>query len=130
MGPFVIPLDKRSLSTRLVIYHPQTDGQSERTILTLEDMLRACVIDFGSSWDTHLPLIEFSYNNSYHTTNKAAPFEALNGRKCRSPVSWAEVGDTQLARSQVSNNTLIFSLTLRNPLQVKNFGTKFPLTGG
>ncbi|GJU51019.1 putative reverse transcriptase domain-containing protein [Tanacetum coccineum] len=58
-------------------YHPETDGQSERTIQTLEDMLRACVIDFGSSWDRHLPLVEFSYNNSYHASIKAAPFEAL-----------------------------------------------------
>ncbi|GJV95305.1 putative reverse transcriptase domain-containing protein [Tanacetum coccineum] len=66
-------------------YHPETDGQSERTIQTLEDMLRACVIDFGKGWDRHLPLIEFFYNNSYHTSIKAAPFEALYGRKCRSP---------------------------------------------
>ncbi|GJZ67609.1 putative reverse transcriptase domain-containing protein [Tanacetum coccineum] len=66
-------------------YHPEIDGQSERTIQTLEDMLRACVIDFGKGWDRHLPLIEFSYNNSYHTSIKAAPFEALYGRKCRSP---------------------------------------------
>ncbi|GJT37639.1 reverse transcriptase domain-containing protein [Tanacetum coccineum] len=73
-------------------YHPQTDGQSERTIQTLEDMLRACVIDFGNGWDRHLPLVEFSYNNSYHTSIKAAPFEALYDRKCRSPVCWAEVG--------------------------------------
>ncbi|GKA12961.1 putative reverse transcriptase domain-containing protein [Tanacetum coccineum] len=58
-------------------YHPETDGQSERTIQTLEDMLRACVIDFGKGWDKHLPLIEFSYNNSYHASIKAAPFEAL-----------------------------------------------------
>ncbi|GJR66682.1 reverse transcriptase domain-containing protein [Tanacetum coccineum] len=62
-------------------YHPETDGQSERTIQMLEDMLRACVIDFGSSWDRHLPLVEFSYNNSYHASIKAAPFEALYGRK-------------------------------------------------
>ncbi|GJW77646.1 putative reverse transcriptase domain-containing protein, partial [Tanacetum coccineum] len=61
--------------------------------IALEDMLRACVIDFGKGWDRHLPLIEFSYNNSYHTSIKAAPFEALYGRKCRSPVCWAEVGD-------------------------------------
>ncbi|GJW77994.1 putative reverse transcriptase domain-containing protein [Tanacetum coccineum] len=74
-------------------YHPETDGQSERTIQTLEDMLRACVIDFGKGWDRHLPLIEFSYNNSYHTSIKAAPFEALYGRKCQSPVCWAEVRD-------------------------------------
>ncbi|GJY59117.1 putative reverse transcriptase domain-containing protein [Tanacetum coccineum] len=77
-------------------YHPQTDGQSERTIQTLEDMLRAHVIDFGNVWDKHLQLIKFSYNNSYHTSIKAAPFEALYGRKCRSPVCWAKVGDIQL----------------------------------
>ncbi|GKD37192.1 putative reverse transcriptase domain-containing protein [Tanacetum coccineum] len=74
-------------------YHPETDGQSERTIQTLEDMLRACVIDFGKGWDINLPLIEFSYNNNYYTSIKAAPFEALYGRKCRSPICWAEVGD-------------------------------------
>ncbi|GJR34438.1 putative reverse transcriptase domain-containing protein [Tanacetum coccineum] len=67
-------------------YHPETDGQSERTIQTLEDMLRACVMDFGGSWDTHLPLVEFSYNNSYHTSIKCAPFEALYERKCMIPV--------------------------------------------
>ncbi|GJS30158.1 putative reverse transcriptase domain-containing protein [Tanacetum coccineum] len=77
-------------------YHPQTDGQSERTIQTLEDMLRVCVIDFGKGWDRHIPLVEFSYNNCYHTSIKAAPFEVLYGRKCRSPVCWAEVGDRKL----------------------------------
>ncbi|GKB15115.1 putative reverse transcriptase domain-containing protein [Tanacetum coccineum] len=66
-----------------------TDGQSERTIQTLEDMLRACVIDFRKGWDRHLPLVEFSYNNSYHTSIKSAPFEALYGQKCRSPICWA-----------------------------------------
>nr|GFB06047.1 reverse transcriptase domain-containing protein [Tanacetum cinerariifolium] len=64
-------------------YHPETDGQSERTIQTLEDMLRPCVIDFGSNWDKHMPLVEFSYNNSYHASIKAALFEALYGRECR-----------------------------------------------
>ncbi|GJR60471.1 putative reverse transcriptase domain-containing protein [Tanacetum coccineum] len=77
-------------------YHPETDGQSKRTIQTLEDMLRACIINFGSSWDRHLLLVKFSYNNSYHASIKAAPFEALYGRKCRSPVCWSEVGDSQL----------------------------------
>nr|GEX27525.1 putative reverse transcriptase domain-containing protein [Tanacetum cinerariifolium] len=67
-------------------YLPETDGQSERTIQTLEDMLRACVIDFGKGWEKHLPLVEFSYNKSYDASIKAAPFEALYGRKCRSPV--------------------------------------------
>nr|GFB11684.1 putative reverse transcriptase domain-containing protein [Tanacetum cinerariifolium] len=75
-------------------YHPETDGQSERTIQTLEDMLRACAIDFGKGWEKHLPLVEFSYNKSYHASIKDAPFKALYGRKCRSPVFWAKVGDT------------------------------------
>ncbi|GJU93035.1 putative reverse transcriptase domain-containing protein [Tanacetum coccineum] len=79
-------------------YHPQTDGQSERMIQTLEDMLRACVIDFGSSWDRHLPLIEFSYKNSYHASIKAAPFEAFYGRKCRSPIYWSEKSYTDVRR--------------------------------
>ncbi|KAD5317931.1 hypothetical protein E3N88_17877 [Mikania micrantha] len=72
----------KALGTRLdmsTAYNPQTDGQSKRTIQTLEDMLQACVIDFGNSWETHLPLVEFSYNNSYHTSIGAAPFEALYG---------------------------------------------------
>nr|GEZ84595.1 transposon Ty3-G Gag-Pol polyprotein [Tanacetum cinerariifolium] len=90
---------QKALGTRLDIstaYHPETDGQSERTIQTLEDMLRAYVIDFGKGWERHLPLIEFSYNNSYHASIKAAPFGALYGRKYRSPVWWAEVRDAQL----------------------------------
>ncbi|GJT32958.1 putative reverse transcriptase domain-containing protein [Tanacetum coccineum] len=77
-------------------YHLEMDGQSERTIQNLEDMLRACVIDFGGSWDRHLPLVEFSYNNSYHASIKAALFEALYEQKCRSPVCLSEVGDSQL----------------------------------
>ncbi|GJR05066.1 putative reverse transcriptase domain-containing protein [Tanacetum coccineum] len=79
-------------------HHPQTDGQSERTIQTLEDMLRACVIDIRSSWDRHLPLVEFSYNNSYHTSIKAAPYEALYGWKCRSPACWSEKGAVRFGK--------------------------------
>ncbi|GJY77078.1 putative reverse transcriptase domain-containing protein [Tanacetum coccineum] len=71
-------------------YHSQMDGQSKRTIQTLEYMLRACVIDFRKGWDRYLPLVEFSYNNIYHTSIKTEPFEALYGRKCRSPVCRAE----------------------------------------
>ncbi|GKB42159.1 putative reverse transcriptase domain-containing protein [Tanacetum coccineum] len=84
---------QKALGTRLdmsTAYHSQTDGKSERTIQTLEDMLRACVIDFGNGWDRHLPLVEFSYNNNYHTSIKAASFESLYGRKFRSPICWAE----------------------------------------
>ena len=100
---------QHSLGTRLdmsTAYHPQTDGQSERTIQTLEDMLRACVIDFEKACDAHFPLIEFWYNNSYHTRIKVAPFEALYGRKYRSPLCWTKVGDTQLAKQKVPKNTL------------------------
>ncbi|GJS90493.1 putative reverse transcriptase domain-containing protein [Tanacetum coccineum] len=86
-------------------YNPETDGESKRTIQTLEDMLRACVIDFGKGWEKHLPLVEFSYNNSYHASIKATPFEALYGRKCRSPVCWAEVGDVQLTGPEIIYET-------------------------
>ncbi|KAI3784348.1 hypothetical protein L1987_43446 [Smallanthus sonchifolius] len=99
---------QKSLGTRLNLstaYYPQTDGQSERTIQTLEDMLRSCVIDFGGSWDQHLPLIEFSYNNSYHTSIKCAPFEALHGRKCQSPVCWTEIGDAQITGPELIQET-------------------------
>ncbi|GJW40446.1 reverse transcriptase domain-containing protein [Tanacetum coccineum] len=99
---------QNALGTRLdmsTAYHPQTDGQSERTIQTLEDMLRACVIDFGGSWDVHLPLAEFSYNNSYHSSIRCAPFEALYGRKCRSPVLWAEIGESSLIGPELVQET-------------------------
>ncbi|KAD4889454.1 hypothetical protein E3N88_21527 [Mikania micrantha] len=99
---------QKALGTRLnfsTAYHPQTDGQSERTIQTLEDMLRACVIDFGGSWDDHLPLMEFSYNNSYHSSIQTAPFEALYGRKCRTPVCWSEIGENQLSGPEIVQET-------------------------
>ncbi|GJW74293.1 putative reverse transcriptase domain-containing protein [Tanacetum coccineum] len=86
-------------------YHPQTDGQSEHTIQTLEDMLRACVIDFGGSWDVHLLLAEFSYNNSYHSSIRCAPFKALYERKCRSPVLWAEIGESSLIGPELVQET-------------------------
>ncbi|GJY31027.1 putative reverse transcriptase domain-containing protein [Tanacetum coccineum] len=98
-------------------YHPQTDGQRERTIQTLEDMVRACVIDFGNGWDRHLPLIEFSYNNSYHTSIKDAPFEELYGRKCRSPVCWAEVGEAQLTGPKIIHETTEKIFKIRDRMQ-------------
>ncbi|KAK1696236.1 hypothetical protein QYE76_012933 [Lolium multiflorum] len=76
-------------------YHPQTGGQTKRTNQILEDMLRACALDFGGSWEEHLPLAEFSYNNSYQSSIKMAPFEALYGRKCRSPICWYEAGSSK-----------------------------------
>ncbi|GKD33894.1 putative reverse transcriptase domain-containing protein [Tanacetum coccineum] len=110
----------KALGTRLdmsTAYHPEIDGQSERTIQTLEDMLRACVLDFGKNWDRHLPLVEFSYNNSYHTSIKAAPFEALYGRKCRSPVCWAEVGDAQLTGPAIIHETTEKIIQIKNRIQ-------------
>nr|GFB41793.1 putative reverse transcriptase domain-containing protein [Tanacetum cinerariifolium] len=98
-------------------YHPETDGQSERTIQTLKDMLRACVLDFGKGWDKHLPLVEFSYNNSYHTSIKAAPFEALYRRKCRSPICWAEVGDRQLTGPEIIHETTEKIVQIKSRIQ-------------
>ncbi|GKF09143.1 putative reverse transcriptase domain-containing protein, partial [Tanacetum coccineum] len=109
-----------SLGTQLdmsTTYHPETDGQSERTIQTLKDMLRACAIDFGKGWDKHLPLVEFSNNNSYHASIKAAPFEALYGRKCRSHVCWAEVGDSQLTGPKIIQETTEKIVQIRQRLQ-------------
>jgi len=74
-------------------YHPETDGQTERVNRMLEDMLRACVLDFQGKWEEYLPLVEFSYNNSYQSTIKMAPFEALYGRKCRTPLCWSELDE-------------------------------------
>ncbi|GJT82268.1 putative reverse transcriptase domain-containing protein [Tanacetum coccineum] len=99
-------------------YHPQTDGQRERTIQTLEDMLRACVIKFGSSWDRHLPLVEFSYNNSYHASIRAAPYKALYRRKCRSPIYRSEVGDNQLTGLELFRDTTEKIIQIKNRLLV------------
>ncbi|GJX29658.1 putative reverse transcriptase domain-containing protein [Tanacetum coccineum] len=85
----------------VLIISDRDNGQSKRTIQTLEDMLRACMMYFGKGCDRHLSLIEFSYNNNYHTCIKAAPFEALYGRKCRSPICWAEMGDAQLTGPEI-----------------------------
>ncbi|GKB20106.1 putative reverse transcriptase domain-containing protein [Tanacetum coccineum] len=80
-------------------------------------MLRACVTDFGKGWEKHLPLVEFSYNNSYHANIKAAPFEALYGRKCRSPVCWAEVGDVKLTGPKIIQETTEKIIQIRQRLQ-------------
>ncbi|GJY02442.1 putative reverse transcriptase domain-containing protein [Tanacetum coccineum] len=92
-------------------------GQSERTIQTLEDMLRACAIDFGKGWVNHLPLVEFSYNNSYHASIKAAPFEALYGRKCRSPVCWTEVGEAQILGPELIQETTEKIIQIKQRMQ-------------
>ncbi|GJY57781.1 putative reverse transcriptase domain-containing protein [Tanacetum coccineum] len=126
-GKFTLHFRKslnKALGTRLdmsTTYHLETDGQSERTIQMLEDMLRASVLDFGKGWDRHLPLVEFSYNNSYHTSIKAAPFEALYGRKCRSSICWAEVGDSQLTGPEIIHETTekIIQIKSRDKVMLK-----------
>ncbi|XP_058784742.1 uncharacterized protein LOC131659586 [Vicia villosa] len=85
--------------------HPQTDGQTERTIQTIEDMLRACILEIGGSWKDNLPLIEFAYNNSYQASIGMAPYEALYGRKCRSPLCWSEVGEKGLLGPEIIQET-------------------------
>ncbi|GKD70378.1 putative reverse transcriptase domain-containing protein, partial [Tanacetum coccineum] len=98
-------------------YHPQTDGESERTIQTLEDMLHACTIDFGKGWVNHLPLVEFSYNNSYHASIKAAPFEALYGRKYRSPVCCTIVGEAQILCPELIQETTEKIIQIKQRMQ-------------
>jgi len=87
-------------------FHPQTDGQFERTIQILEDMLRSCVLEFGGSWEDHLHLVEFSYNNSFQASIQMAPFEALYGRKCRSPVCWDDIGERKLLGPELITKTV------------------------
>ena len=77
-------------------YHPQTDGQTERTNQIMKDMLRACVLTYGKDWEKSLTYVEFSYNNSYQASLGMSPFEALYGRKCRTPLMWSEVGERTL----------------------------------
>jgi hypothetical protein len=98
----------KSLGTKLLhssAYHPQTSGQIERVNQILEDMLRACVLDFPQKWDDCLPLAEFSYNNSYQESIKMAPFEALYGRRCRTPLNWSEPGERNFFRPDMVKET-------------------------
>ena len=98
-------------------FHPQTDGLSERTIQTLEDILRACVIDFKGSWDEHLPLVEFAYNNSYQASIKVATYEAFYGRKCRSPICWDDVGERRLLGPKIVQQTVDKIQVIKEQLQ-------------
>nr|GFA71692.1 putative reverse transcriptase domain-containing protein [Tanacetum cinerariifolium] len=111
---------QKALGTSLdmsTAYHPEIDGQSERTIQTLEDMLCACVIDFGKGWVNHFSLVEFSYNNSYHASIKAAPFEVLYGRKCRSPICWTKVGEAQLLGLELIQETTEKIIQIKQRIQ-------------
>ncbi|KAM1391562.1 hypothetical protein ACFX2I_019269 [Malus domestica] len=99
---------QEALGTKLLYstaYHPQTDGQSERTIQTLEDMLRSSVLQFGDSWHDRLDLMEFAYNNSFHSSIGMSPFEALYGRACRTPLCWLEVGERVLESPEIVDET-------------------------
>ena len=99
---------QEALGTKLRLssaYHPQTDGQSERTIQSLEDLLRACVLDQIGNWNECLPLVEFTYNNSFHASIRMAPYEALYGRKCRTPLCWYETGESILLGPDIVQRT-------------------------
>ncbi|GKA70423.1 putative reverse transcriptase domain-containing protein [Tanacetum coccineum] len=112
---------QKALGTNLDIstaYHPQTNGKSKRTIQPLEDMLRTCAIDFRKGWVNHLPLVEFSYNNSYHASIKAEPFEVLYGGKCHSPACWAEVGQVQITGLELVQETTEKIIQIKQRIQV------------
>ena len=99
---------QKAMATRLhhsTTFHPQTGGQSERVIQVLEDMLRCCTIDFEGSWDKYLPLAEFAYNNSYQTSIGMAPYEALYGRSCRTPLVWTELSEGKLIGPELVQQT-------------------------
>ena len=103
-----MPSLQHALGTKLrfsTTFHPQTDGQSERTIQTLENMLRTCVIELQGSWDKHLPLMEFAYN-TYNSSLGMRPYEALYGRKCKTPICWDEVGKRQLVGPEIVQLTI------------------------
>ena len=99
---------QKAMGTRLTMsttFHPKPDGQSERTIQVLDDMLRACILDHKGSWEEHLPLVEFAYNNSYQASIQMAPYEALYGRPCRSPLCWTEVGESSITGPDLIRDT-------------------------
>nr|GEU59413.1 reverse transcriptase domain-containing protein [Tanacetum cinerariifolium] len=116
---------QEALGTQLdmsTAYHPQIDGQSERTIQTSEDMMHSCLINFGRSWERHLPLVEFSYNNSYHTSINASPFKALYGRKCRSLVCWLKL-ETTISQIQAlvdKKKVVITETSVRSDLHLED----------
>lgn len=99
---------QEELGTKLCLstaYQPQTDGQSERTIQRLEDMLRACSLEFQGNWDENLPLVEFSYNNSFHSSIKMTPYQALYGQKSGMPSCWLEAGEKRFMGLEIVHET-------------------------
>ena len=119
----------KAMGTRLTMsttFHPQTDGQSEKTIQVLEDMLQACILDHKGSWEEHLPLVEFAYNNSYQASIQMAPYESLYGRPCRSPICWTEVGESfitgpDLIRDKSKKVSLIRQRLLTAQIRKKSY---------
>ena len=101
-----------------IAFHPQTDGQAEHTIQTIEDIHRACIIDFKGNSHKHFPLVEFAYNNSFHSSISMDPYESLYGRRCRSPIRWFEVGEPSLLGPELIYNTLEKVHIIRNRLQI------------
>jgi len=111
---------KTTMGTELYLsttFHPQSDGKLKRAIQTLEDMLRACALDYAGSWDHNLPLVEFAYGNSYHTSIGMASYEALFGRRCRIPLCWEEVGEREPSKVQLIDRTKEIVSTMRKRLQ-------------
>ena len=88
-----------------IVFYPQTNGQSERTIQVLEDMLGACVLYLKDSWEEHLPLVEFAYDNNYQASIQMAPYEALYGWPCRSPIYWTKVGESSITGPDLIRDT-------------------------
>ncbi|KAL4272854.1 hypothetical protein GQ457_13G014870 [Hibiscus cannabinus] len=98
----------KALGTKVhlsTVFHPESDGQSERVIQVVEDMLGACVIDFGKNWEKSLPLVEFTYNNNYQASIQTAPFEALYGWKCKTSLCWSELGENKVLGPQLLRET-------------------------
>ena len=101
---------KEALGTKLyrsTAFHPETDGQMERTIRTIEDMMRMCILDWTGNWEKHLPLVEFSYKNSHHSSIGMSPYESLYGRPCKTPMCWTEVGERRMFGSPIVQETMI-----------------------
>ena len=114
---------QEALGTRLnfsTVFQPQTDGQSERVIKIMEDMLRSCVIDYEGSWDRHIPLVEFVYNNSFQLSIGMAPYEALYGRKCRTPLCWTELSEKKVIGLDLIQETEEKVKMIRERLKIAN----------
>ena len=115
------PKLQKALGTTLhfsTAFHPQIDGQSKKTIQTLEDMLRACVLDFKSFWVKYLPLVEFAYNNSFQASIGMTPYKALYGRKCRTPICWNEMGERKLSSEELIRVSIEKIQVVREKLKV------------